>query len=272
MKLGLLHPGEMGVSIGRSMLAAGHEVLWVATGRSAATADRARDFAPCENLQELAAAVDGICSVCPPHAAVDQAREVIDAGFTGVYLDANAIAPDTAADIADWFGTQYVDGGIIGPPAEKTGTTRLYLSGARAGEVADWFGGALDARVLNEEITAASTLKMAYAAYTKGSSALLLAVNALAEAGGVRDALVAEWSISQPAVEKRSEMAAKGTSRKAWRFVGEMEEISATFEALGLPGEFHAGAAKLYERMAGLKDRPSADLDDVLSEILKNRR
>jgi hypothetical protein len=111
---------------------------------------------------------------------------------------------------------------------------------------------------------------MAYAAYTKGSSALLLAVNALAESAGIREALVKEWDISQPGLSKRSELTAAGTSRKAWRFVGEMEEIAATFAAAGLPDEFHRGAAALYERMAALKDMPPAELEAVLQQILGN--
>jgi 3-hydroxyisobutyrate dehydrogenase-like beta-hydroxyacid dehydrogenase len=116
--------------------------------------------------------------------------------------------------------------------------------------------------------SSASALKMAYAAYTKGSSALLLAVNALAEAAGVRDALVQEWEISQPGLAKRSERTAAGTSRKAWRFVGEMQEIARTFAAAGLPDDFHLGAAELYRRMAELKDLPPAELEVVLQHIL----
>jgi hypothetical protein len=109
---------------------------------------------------------------------------------------------------------------------------------------------------------------MAYAAFTKGSSALLLAVNALAEHAGVRDALVAEWMISQPGLVKRSANTALGTSRKAWRFAGEMEEISRTFAEAGLPGEIHAGAADIFQRMAGLKEPPPSDLEKVLQALL----
>ncbi len=216
--------------------------------------------------------MDGVFSVCPPHAALGLARDVAGLGFDGLYVDANAVSPSTARSVAATVGRRYVDGGIIGPPAHRAGTTRLYLSGARASEVVAWFEGAnLGVRVVDDGLTSASALKMAYAAYTKGSSALLLAVNALAEQAGVRQALRDEWALSQPGLEVRSEQTAAGTSRKAWRFVGEMEEIAATFAELGLPDQFHRGAADLYRRMAALKDRPPAELEAVLRQILSGQ-
>ena len=127
----------------------------------------------------------------------------------------------------------------------------------------------LGVSVVNDKTTSASALKMCYAAYTKGSSALLLAVRALAEAEGVADALLEEWSISQPDLLKRVEGTARGTAGKAWRFVGEMEEIAATFEAQGLPGGFHQAAAEAYGRMSSLKDAADAGLDDVLKALLR---
>ena len=92
-------------------------------------------------------------SVCPPHAALDIARQV--AGFGGVYVDANAISPATAREVAgivEAGGASYVDGGIIGTPPVAPGFIRLYLSGPRAGEVRDLFDGSpVDARVVDRE-------------------------------------------------------------------------------------------------------------------------
>lgn len=273
MRLGLLHPGEMGVSVGQSLLDSGHEVCWLSAGRSQQTVSRAVNFQPFADLDSLLEHVDGVISVCPPSAAVSQAQAVSDIGFDGIYVDGNAVSPSTAGRISEIIGAQYVDGGIVGPPALQAGSTRLYLSGSRASEVAAWFSsGALQAITLTSEkagdSTAASSLKMAYAAYTKGSSALLLAVNALAEKAGVSEALHAEWAISQPALSQRSELTAKGTSPKAWRFVGEMHEIATTFAELGLPDGFHKGAAEIYQRMAPLKDLPAVELAQVLEQIL----
>jgi hypothetical protein len=143
--------------------------------------------------------------------------------------------------------------------------------------VASWFSqGFLEAIALPESdhansAVAASALKVAYAAHSKGSSALLLAVNALAASSGISEALKAEWDISQPGLNHRSEITANVTSPKAWRFAGEMLEISETFKAQGLSGDFHQGAADIFASMADLKDQPDADLDQVIAQILGSR-
>jgi 3-hydroxyisobutyrate dehydrogenase-like beta-hydroxyacid dehydrogenase len=223
-------------------------------------------------LREALAGVDHAVSVCPPDAALAMAREVAASGFTGTYLDANAVAPATARDIHAVVGDAFVDGGIVGPPAWKPGTTRLYLSGPKAAEVACWFEGSpTDARVVDGGAGAASALKMAYAAFTKGSAALLLAIRALAEREGVTAPLLEEWDLSQPGLARRSEWTARGTSGKAWRFEGEMREIAATFQAAGLPDGFHEAAAEVYRRMRDLKDVDGgANLESVLEALLRD--
>ncbi|NKB99209.1 MAG: DUF1932 domain-containing protein [Pseudomonadales bacterium] len=285
MKIGVLHPGEMGVSLCAALSESGHEVLWCSGGRGPETLDRAKTYSATLTIEELCEKADGIISVCPPHAAGSQAGVVANTGFDGIYVDANAISPRSAEAIAETIGSNFVDGGIIGPPALKPGTTRLYVSGARSREVTSWFSrGPLEVCTLTDDSigdthklanatdTRASALKMAYAAYTKGNSALLLAVSALAEAGSVREDLQREWEISQQGLVERSRGAAKGTSRKAWRFVGEMEEIAATFEHFGMTGAFHEAAGDIYERMSDLKDLPPSDLEVVLERILARKK
>ena len=196
------------------------------------------------------------------------------AGFSGIYVDANAVSPATARDIAAVFArgaASFVDGGIVGPPAVRPGSTRLYLAGERAGEVTRLFAdGALEALTLEAPAGAASALKMAYASYTKGTTALLAAIHALAESEGVHDALLREWERSQPDLPRRSQAAIPASALKAWRFVGEMKEIAATFEAAGLPGDFHRAAAEIYSRLAGFKDAQEAPgLDEVSRRLLR---
>jgi 3-hydroxyisobutyrate dehydrogenase-like beta-hydroxyacid dehydrogenase len=270
VKLAILHPGEMGVTVGAAMKNTGHEVFWLPQARSTATAGRAENagFQPCGSLPELVGGVQGIVSVCPPHGAVDLAHAVMAAGFQGIFVDANALSPDTAREIASIVGARFVDGGIIGPPAHHSGSTRLYVSGSLSEQVIGWFAqGPLDARAIAGGPGAASALKMCYAAYTKGSSALLLAVRALADAEGVEDGLLGEWEISQPGLARRSELAAQGSAPKAWRFVGEMREIAKTFRSAGLPGDFHDGAAELYRRMETLRNSKDITFDDVLAQL-----
>jgi 3-hydroxyisobutyrate dehydrogenase-like beta-hydroxyacid dehydrogenase len=212
--IGLLNPGEMGAAVGQCLTGAGHRVLWAPEGRSAATSARAAaaGLVAC-GLAEMVRGSDLIMSVGPPHAALDIARRV--AGFGGVYVDANAISPATAREVAGVIeadGASYVDGGIIGTPPAAPGFIRLYLSGPRAGEVRVLFDGSpVDARVVEGgpgAIGAASAVKMAYASWTKGTAALLLATRALARAEGVEKTLLAEWGISQPGLEERSAGAA----------------------------------------------------------------
>ena len=271
----LLHPGNMGVTIGAAAATSGARVVWVSHQRSKATRERAKQ-AGLVDVETLAAAVresDVILSVCPPHAALDVAQNVAAHDFKGIYVDANAVSRSTAEQIGETVikaGATFVDGGIIGSPVKKAGTTRLYLSGARAPEVAELFSvSLLDARAIGSNPGAASALKVAYAAWTKCTDALLLAIRAFATVEGVDKALLEEWSVSQPALEKRCVQAAAVATPKAWRYVGEMEEIAATFETVGLPAGFHKAAAEICARLAGFKDRtePPPTISEVIDTL-----
>ena len=261
--IGLLHPGEMGAAVGAAARLNGARVIWASDGRGDATRQRAgaAGLEDVGTVERLVAESRLILSICPPAAAVDVGREVAALGFRGVYVDGNAVAPDTTiavGDIVSGGGAQFVDGGIIGPPPHRPGTTRLYLSGLGAADVAARFGqGPLTAIALDHRIGAASALKMAYAGWNKGSQALLLAIRALAAREGVDEALVREWALSMPDLAKRTEQAVAGNTKKAWRFVGEMREIASTFAAVGLPQGFHEAAADVFERMAHWKDAPT---------------
>jgi 3-hydroxyisobutyrate dehydrogenase-like beta-hydroxyacid dehydrogenase len=250
--IGLLHPGDMGAGIGAALVGAGYTVTWASAGRSSASAGRAAS-ANLVDLGSVEAMIDRcqvILSICPPAHAVAVANEV--AGFGGLYLDANAIAPATArrvASVIEAGGGRYVDGGIIGGPPTPTYGPRLYLSGPAAAEMGELLAGTMvDARVMSEDQTAASGVKMCFAAWTKGTSALLLGIRALAIAQGVEAPLLEEWHTSIPELDQRSLTAGQQAATKGWRWVGEMEEIAATFRSAGLPDGFHLAAADLFAR------------------------
>jgi 3-hydroxyisobutyrate dehydrogenase-like beta-hydroxyacid dehydrogenase len=248
MTVGLLHPGEMGSAVGATLASRGETVIWASAGRSAATAERAQiaGLEDVGSVEELCRRSDVIISVCPPHAAAEVAEAA--QGFPGIYVDANAVSPATARSIEELVG-RCVDGGIIGPPPAEQGTTRLYLSGREAGLVADLFAETtVDARVVSAEVGAASAVKMAFAGWTKGSAALLLAIRALARVEGVEETLLDEWRLSLPQLEDRSVAAARSAQKKSWRWIGEMEEIAQTFASAGLPDGFHRAAAEIYRR------------------------
>jgi 3-hydroxyisobutyrate dehydrogenase-like beta-hydroxyacid dehydrogenase len=200
------------------------------------------------------------------------ANEVAAQGFRGLYVDANAIAPQRSARLAETLaaaGSTYVDGAILGGPAWERGQTDLFLSGESAETAAALLAhDRLAARVLGTAPGQASALKMCYAAYTKGTTALLGAILAAAEALEVREPLLEQWAQDDPAFAADSTRRVRRATAKAWRFAGEMDEIAATFGAAGLPAEFHAAAAQLFRRLADFKDRPALpELEEVLSAL-----
>jgi 3-hydroxyisobutyrate dehydrogenase-like beta-hydroxyacid dehydrogenase len=248
----VLHPGRMGAAVGALLVRAGSEVRWLPAGRGTGTRRRAEGagLAAADDL----AGCDVVLSICPPAAAVDTARSV--AGFGGLYVDANAISPATAAqvrDVVESGGAAYVDGGIIGGPPTEPGT-RLYLSGDRADDVVALFDGTvLDARIVEGDC-AASALKMAYAAWTKVTAALVLGIEATARQHGVADALHAEWELSGLDLADRLAAGERAARVKGWRWVDEMHQIAATFDAAGEPAGFGAAAAEVFHRYPRVED------------------
>lgn len=269
----MLHPGNMGAALASCV---DGQVFWASEGRSQETATRAREaeIVDLGSLDSIVSAVDVVISVCPPAAAVEVAEQVSGLGFDGLFVDVNAVSPTTARQISRLF-TRFVDGGVVGPPPSTfrerhSGGTRLYLSGREASEVEALFAGsAVDARVVGSDPGRASALKMSYAAWTKGTSALLLSVAALATSEEVMDELLDEWDMSIPELRERLDRVSGRIGEKAWRFAGEMEEIAHTYGDAELPEGFHLAAADIYSRLAGLKDHsPGQSPGEVLDMLL----
>lgn len=275
-QMGILHPGAMGISIANSALNSGCSVFWASEGRSQETHERAAilDLEDLRTLQRLCASCSILVSICPPDAAEDVADQVLRQGYRGLYVDANAISPQRAIRIGRTLtetGAGFVDGGIVGGPAWEPGRTWLHLSGAEAETVASCFAaGPLETKVIGPEIGRASALKMCYAAYTKGTSALLAAILASAENLQVRQELEEQWEHHWPGFPGQSAERVRRVTAKAWRFAGEMDEISSTFAGAGLPGGFHAAAATLYRRIAHFKGLgTSPELGEVLAALIE---
>jgi 3-hydroxyisobutyrate dehydrogenase-like beta-hydroxyacid dehydrogenase len=273
-KVGILHPGQMGISVAAAVQHAGHAVYWASAGRGEQTRKRAAecDLVDAGGLKDICGMVDIIISVCPPHAAEELAGQVLANSFRGIYVDANAIAPERTRHIAGLMqaqGVDFVDGGIVGLPTSTPGETWLHLSGKRAGEIAALFAaGPMEVSIVGAEPGLASALKMCYAAYTKGSTALLSGVLAAAEAMGVRGHLERQWTNHWPGFPEETHNRIRNITGKAWRFTGEMQEIAATFRQAGMPGGFHQAAEEIYERMSQFKDaRAKPSLDQVLQAL-----
>jgi len=261
MRIGLLHPGAMGASVGACFAACGHRVSWVNHARSSATQARAAraGLLPCADLAELTQGADLIISVCPPHAATEVARDVASTGYQGQYLEANAIAPSKLLTIDALLSRHQIhlmDGSIIGGPvwpseAPESQTT-LHLSGAGSEAIADLLAGSpLKTAVLSDQPGDASALKMVFAAFSKGSAALTAEILNVAEQYGVR-APLSEALGQQTIAQWHRSLAA--TASKAWRFRGEMQEIAETFSAVGAEPGFHQAAAAVYQKLSAHKD------------------
>lgn len=226
------------------------------------------------SLVQFCQMCETIISVCPPHAAEAVAQSVCESGFRGLYLDANAISPQRSIKIGQMLETKnihFVDGGIIGGPAWTPNETWLYLSGEHAKEIVTYFtNGPLETEIIGSEIGKASALKMCYAAYTKGTTALLSAILAAAEVLHIREQLYQQWNRDEAGFSEQVNRRTARVTKKAWRFEGEMREIASTFHDAGLPDGFHLSAADIYRRMSGFKETAELpSLDEVLKAMLR---
>jgi len=268
--VGIVSPGDMGQAIGGVLIQHGLRVVAALDGRSERThglAARA-GIADVGTVERLVGEADVVLSVVVPAAATAVAERVAAAirstGATPLYADCNAVAPQTATrvgEIVSAAGARFVDAGIIGPPPRVSGATRIYASGEAADELAALGDFGLDVRVLGPRVGMASGLKMCYGALTKGLSALAAELLVAAERLELGDQLRRELSTSQPALLQWIGSALPSMPPKAHRWVGEMEEIAATFEAVGLTPKLFQGVADLYRWVASTppgKESPEA--------------
>ena len=252
--------GEMGSGIGQRLAAHGVRVLTSLAGRSAASAARAAK-AGMEAMQDdaaLVAAADFIVSVIPPGEAVAFARRfapvIATAAKKPVFIEGNAISPERVREVAAIIaptGAPFVDGGIIGaPPSLERANARIYVAGPAAERALALREYGLDMRLVEGGIGAASALKCSYAALTKGTQALGVALILGAMHAGVAGALRQEFAASQPALAAYLARQLPNMYHKAYRWVAEMEEIG---EHLGTtePGarDIYRGMARLYEHL-----------------------
>ncbi|WP_018333784.1 NAD(P)-dependent oxidoreductase [Actinomycetospora chiangmaiensis] len=267
--VGIHAPGAMGTALARCVRAGGHEVLTTAVGRSPATGRRLADagIPDAGSLDAVVAGADVLVSVVPPGQARDAAAGIAAAcGRTGarpLVVEANAVAPDTvvaiAADLPD-----LVDAAISGPPPtpEAEQPTRVFLSGARAEEVAGLAVPGVAWVVLGATPGAASATKMCTASVRKGFTGLLAQALLTADHHGVLDAVLADLRLDFPTAGVRPAAVA---ATKAWRFVDEMTAIADTQAGAGLTRALFDGFAEVYGDLAtsASGDRRPEDLPDT---------
>src|SRR5580658_9786795 len=242
--IAVIAPGSMGSAVGRRLVEHGAEVRTALAGRSAATVARA---AACGMVAAEAPALARsafILSIVPPGEAVGLARSLAPALSLAerkpVYVDCNAVSPETALRVAAIIGStgcRFVDAGIIGgPPLPGSAGPTFYASGPDAAEFAGLGDYGLEISLLDGPVGAASALE----------TAMILA----ATRAGVADALAAELAASQPGLLKIFQRSVPGMFPKAYRWVAEMEEIAA-FSGDPATAEIYGGVAGLYRRITG---------------------
>lgn len=276
----ILSPGDMGHAIGRVLQRSGLDTITCLTGRSQRTRDLAagagiRDVPA---LEQLVVEADLILSILVPSEAFTSAEQVAQAiqatGAHPAYADCNAIAPATMQHIASLIedaGGTCIDAGIIGGPPRDTYAPRVYASGPHDHILAELDGRGIEVRRLGGAIGRASGLKMCYAALTKGTAALHVALLTAAEALDLSDALRTELEESQPHARRDMERLT-AVPAKAFRWVGEMEQIAATFASVGVTPGLHLGAADVFRMIAGSPlghERPETrDESRTLAEMI----
>jgi 3-hydroxyisobutyrate dehydrogenase-like beta-hydroxyacid dehydrogenase len=277
----ILSPGDMGHAVGRALKASGHDVVTALDGRSAHSRHLAekgglRDLG---SLEAAVAEADIVLAILPPEAAPKLAQAVAGAmrraGARPVYVDCNAIAPETMRAIAETVGeagAPVLDVGIVGPAPGKGQPTRFYASGPDTTPVEELAREDLVVKPLGPEIGRASAMKMVYAANTKGTFTLHAAVLLTAKMLGLEEALREELQYSQGAAYAAMERMVPRIPIDAGRWIGEMEEIQKTFRAAGVTPGFHEGAAWMFRLLAeapfASETRETMDTSRTLAQCL----
>lgn len=255
MTVAILMPGDMGHGVGRALGAHGVRVVASLAGRSSHTCGLAgaAGIEDLGSLQNVVTAADLILSILPPASALAQAERVSAAmqttGHFPVYADCNAVSPDTALAVGQVIaeaGASFIDAGIIGLAPGKPGGTRFYVSGSDVSAMVALDGMGFNVIPIGDQPGRASALKMAYAGLTKGTWTLHTAVLLAAGQLGVLPELISEFEISQQGALGAMRNRVPKLPADSGRWIGEMEEIAATFDAAGVTPEFHNGAAEIF--------------------------
>lgn len=257
--IGVVSPGDMGQAVAACLKSSGYAVHTALDGRSERTRTLAREAGlnDCGTMQKVVETCDVVLSILNPAAAVDNARAAAAAmraaGRRCVFVDCNAVAPQTAHEIdaiVHAAGGECIDAGIIGPPPRGKARTRIYVSGSQAALMEQLAGPNIDIRVMGERIGDASAIKMCYASYTKGAVALGVEMLMAARRLGVDAALDRE--LQESLADNRQWILSRTTVMppKAYRWVPEMLEIAKTFEGVKLTPRMLLGAADMYEMIA----------------------
>jgi 3-hydroxyisobutyrate dehydrogenase-like beta-hydroxyacid dehydrogenase len=277
LTVAIVAPGAMGAGVGQRLTENKVKVVTALAGRSAKSGERARAAGMTAVSERELAEADFLLSIVPPGEAPALARRLsavlTAANKKPIYVECNAVAPQTMLQIADAIaltGCRFVGAAIIGPPPKPgSANTKFYAAGPAAKDFAKLNDYGLIVRVLDGEVTAASALKMSYAGITKGFTALGAAMMLAATRAGAAAALKAELAESRADLLGYMTRQVPGMYGKAYRWVAELDEIAAFVGADRPEHEMLSAAARLYERMAQDYDGDNKEIEE-LNRFLKS--
>ncbi len=256
--VGIMSPGDMGSGVGGALKQNGIKVLTALDGRSEDTRQRAADqgIEDVGSLDELIKASDLILSILVPSEALlfsqDVAESIVRTNADVAVADCNAVSPATSIKIDEIItaaGGKFIDAGIIGGSPRTGAMPRIYASGEHAPILGELDGKGIKVPVMEGPVGRASGLKMCYAAITKGTAALHASTLMTAKSLGLYEDLIQEMQGSQTSTLAAMD-GVKSISARAFRWIGEMEEIAATFEDAGATPKIHLGAAETFQQIA----------------------
>ncbi len=258
MRIAVIAPGAMGAGVAQRLRGRGADVAVTLAGRSAASVARAEGLQSMPDEAALVAWADIVLSILPPGDALGLAQRLAPTLAGKVFVDCNAISPETVRAVAAAVpNARFCDAGIIGgPPKGDDAGPRFYASGEPAAELAELARYGLDWRPIEGGIGAASALKMSYAGITKGLTAIGSAMALGAAQAGVADVLRAELADRQPELLRQLRSSVPAMFDKAYRWIAEMEEIAA-FLGGGETAALYRGAAALYGEIAEDRAAPA---------------
>ncbi|ORY69130.1 6-phosphogluconate dehydrogenase [Leucosporidium creatinivorum] len=284
--IAILASGQMGSSFAALLRTHSPSIRLITNleGRSPRTVSLARE-AGIEDVGSNEAVLkhsDLIFSILVPSQAVALGQSIASSAAelppssirTKFYIDLNAIAPSTTQSISKLFAATsiaFVDGGVIGGPATPTTSPLIAISGPQAAELNESLSPFFSGRtkvVGSTDAGQASALKLSYASLSKGLTALATNASVFASEHGVLDVLVEELGASNPGALKVVQNSVPRATAKAFRWVGEMQEISTAFAEVGLAGgaKAFAGIAETYEFVAANDEVGKESIEEALEK------
>ena len=268
-RIGILSIGEMGFHWAKLLKSHGVEVLTFDQDRGEVSRKRGENAGvrSLDSMVDLVQSSELIVSIVVPSAATRVATNVAEAVKKSgrknlIFLDANAISPMTADEIAAVLnpaGIDFVDGCIIGSAAKMGKGTIVYVSGQQASRLQSLESFNIPIKVLGPNTNQASAFKVVYAGLTKGLQGLFCELFMGARRFGLLKELTAQYEDSFPGLIDKVSSSIVGLRIHARRRAEEMDELKRTFNHHGMESFMAPAVQKVLESIAALESGQASE-------------